>query len=65
MIEKNLERQGVRDPKLRREMARQYVHIISAEGKENEVKGYLIYYGEESARRKIEEIIKDAYKSKS
>jgi hypothetical protein len=65
MIEKNLERQGVRDPKLRKEMAKQQVYMIIAEGKEKEVEGYRRYYGEEPARRKIEEIISRPYQPKS
>jgi len=65
MIEKNLERQGVRDPNLRKEMAKQQVYTIIAKGREKEVKEYRRYYGEEPARRKIEEIISKPYQPKS
>jgi hypothetical protein len=45
MIEKNLERQGVKDPGLREEMARQYIYTLSASGRLHEVGEYLGCYG--------------------
>jgi hypothetical protein len=48
MIEKNLERQGVRDPKVRREMAEQRINTWEALGILHREEDYLTSYGKEA-----------------
>mgnify|MGYP000196778460 CR=1 FL=1 len=60
-IIKQLERQGVKDPELRREIARQQINTLEALGRLYEVGGYLRYYGSSAALQRTREIIKDMY----
>jgi hypothetical protein len=62
MIEEQLKMQGVKDPKLRREIARQQINTLEALGRLYEVGGYLSYYGSSAAIQRAREIVGNAYK---
>jgi hypothetical protein len=45
IIEESLKKQGIGDPKLREEMARQRINTLRALGRFNEAEGHRRYYG--------------------